>query len=88
MSRTTEKELELFAENASNCIEDSGFHLGIGYSYGYTHVELYNHENMQVKTLESGLTMGQAKQWLSAFVEGCHYGKKGRMNKDWKWEDK
>jgi hypothetical protein len=85
-SRTTEKELKLYAENASNCIESSGYHLGIGGSYGYTSVELYTKDNKMLRTLESGLTMGQARQWLSAFIQGCHYAKE--TDPKWKWEKK
>ena len=41
-----------------------------------------------MKTLDYGLTMGQAASWLRAFASGCHYGKMGVMNKKWKWEGK
>jgi len=94
MSRTTEKNLTELAQIASNCIEQSGYTIDVGYTYGHTNIELktirqfMEKKETVVKTLNYGLTMGQAAEWLRAFAEGCHYGKMGVMNKKWKWEGK
>jgi hypothetical protein len=86
--RTSERELSELAERASNCIEHTGHSIGVGYSYGHTDIELRKHGESGISRLESGLTMREAAQWLSAFAQGCHYGKKNLPNPDWKWREK
>lgn len=86
--RTTEKELSEYAENASECIKNSEHSVQVGYSYGYVSIELIKQGESGVRRLETGLTMKEAAQWLSAFAQGCHYGKINITNPNWRWEDK
>ncbi len=90
MVRVSEKELDEIARTASNCVEQSGYRIGIGYSYGHTNIELYklNKEGRftMERSLDTGLTSGEAALALRFFIQGCHYGK--IVNPKWKWEGK
>jgi len=87
--RYSEKELDEIAKLANNCIEYSGYQIGVGYSYGHTNIELYKHKDGKTtmeRSLDTGLTTGEAANWLRAFIQGCHYGK--ITNPQWKWKEK
>ena len=70
MKRTTEGDIDLALESLNNAIKSQGVQVKRQGRYGYQGLDLYNLEGGCLNTVKTGLTTGQALDYVWAMIKG------------------